>query len=126
LHLSWHLNKLVNPKTNGTVLPILHLNGYKISAPTVFGRMTDDELKALFWGYGYEPRIVSGNDDLHEQMADAVDWAHELIWGIKNDPQVRVAPRLPMIVMRTLKGWTGPRTNIISCPYFLIIWLRCI
>lgn len=106
---AWHLNKLINPKTNGTVLPILHLNGYKISAPTVFGRMTDDELKSLFWGYGYEPRIVSSNDthELHQQMAEAVDWAHELIWTIKNDPQVRVAPRMPMIVMRTLKGWTG-------------------
>lgn len=103
---AWHLNKLIDPKTNGTVLPILHLNGYKISAPTVFGRMSDDELKSLFWGYGYEPRIVSG-DNLHEQMADAMDWAHELIWSIKESPEVRVAPRLPMIIMRTLKGWTG-------------------
>lgn len=103
---AWHLNKLVDPKTNGTVLPILHLNGYKISAPTVFGRMGDDELKSLFWGYGYEPRIVSG-DNLHEQMEAAMDWAHELIWSIKESPEVRVAPRLPMIVMRTLKGWTG-------------------
>ncbi|HSE61895.1 MAG TPA: phosphoketolase family protein [Candidatus Saccharimonadales bacterium] len=105
---AWHLNKLVNPKTNGTVLPILHVNGYKISAPTIFGRMSDDELKSLFWGYGYEPRIVSG-DNLHEQMDEALNWAHELIWDIKNAPEVRVAPRLPMIVMRTLKGWTGPK-----------------
>lgn len=103
---AWHLNKLINPKTNGTVLPILHLNGYKISAPTVFGRMSDDELKALFWGYGYEPRIVSG-DNIHEQMEEALDWAHRLIWEIKESPEVRVAPRLPMIVMRTLKGWSG-------------------
>lgn len=103
---AWHLNKLVNPKTNGTVLPILHLNGYKISGPTVFGRMSDDELKALFWGYGYEPRIVSG-DNLHEQMEGALDWAHQTIWDIKEAPEVRIAPRLPMIIMRTLKGWSG-------------------
>ena len=69
---AWHLNKLVDPKTNGTVLPILHLNGYKISAPTVFGRMSDDELKSLFWGYGYEPRLVSG-DNLDEQLEEALD-----------------------------------------------------
>lgn len=103
---AWHLNKLVDPKTNGTVLPILHLNGYKISAPTVFGRMSDDELKALFWGYGYEPRIVSG-DNLDEQMEEALDWAHQLIWSIKNSTEEIVSPRMPMIIMRTLKGWTG-------------------
>ncbi len=105
---SWHINKLVNPQTNGTVLPILHLNGYKISAPTIFGRMSDDELKALFWGYGYEPRIVSG-DNLHEQMEEAMTWAHQLIWSIKESPQAVTAPRMPMIVMRTLKGWSGPK-----------------
>ncbi len=103
---AWHINKLINPKTNGTVLPILHLNGYKISAPTIFGRMTDNELKALFGGYGYQPRIVSG-DNLHEQMEEALAWAHDLIWEIKNSPETRVCPRMPMIVMRTLKGWTG-------------------
>ena len=103
---SWHLNKLVNPKTNGTVLPILHLNGYKISAPTIYGRMSDDELKALFWGYGYEPRIVSG-DNLDQQMEDTLDWAHELIWSIKKSTEDLVAPRMPMIIMRTEKGWSG-------------------
>ncbi|MGE5327756.1 MAG: phosphoketolase family protein [Thiobacillus sp.] len=103
---AWHLNKLMDPKTNGTVLPILHLNGYKISAPTVFGRMSDDELKSLFWGYGYEPRIVSG-ENLDVQMEQALDWAHELIWSIKKSPQEVVAPRMPMIIMRTLKGWSG-------------------
>lgn len=103
---SWHINKIVDPRTNGTVLPILHLNGYKISAPTVFGRMNDDELKALFWGYGYEPRIVSG-DNLDEQMTDAMDWAHELIWSIKKSSSVVTAPRMPMIIMRTLKGFSG-------------------
>ena len=103
---SWHLNKLIDPKTNGTVLPILHLNGYKISAPTIFGRMSDDELKSLFWGYGYEPRLVSG-DNLDQQMEDALDWAHQLIWSIKNSKEELVSPRMPMIIMRTLKGWTG-------------------
>ncbi|MDK2898854.1 MAG: xylulose-5-phosphate/fructose-6-phosphate phosphoketolase [Patescibacteria group bacterium] len=103
---AWHLNKLVDPKTNGTVLPILHLNGYKISAPTIFGRMSDDELMSLFWGYGYEPRIVSG-DDLDRQMEETLDWAHKLIWSIKEAPQDIVSPRMPMIIMRTLKGWTG-------------------
>jgi len=103
---AWHLNKLVNPKTNGTVLPILHLNGYKISAPTVFGRMSDNELMSLFWGYGYEPRLVSG-DNLDQQMEEALEWAHHLIWSIKEAPETTVAPRLPMIIMRTIKGWTG-------------------
>lgn len=103
---SWHLNKLINPRTNGTVLPILHLNGYKISGPTIFGRMSDDELKSLFWGYGYQPRIVNG-DNLHQQMEEALDWAHQTIWSIKEAPQAIVAPRLPMIIMRTPKGWSG-------------------
>jgi xylulose-5-phosphate/fructose-6-phosphate phosphoketolase len=103
---AWHLNKLIDPKTNGTVLPIVHLNGYKISAPTVYGRMSDDELKALFWGYGYEPRIVSG-EGLSEQMEEALEWAHHLIWDIKEAPQTIVSPRLPMIVMRNTKGYSG-------------------
>ena len=103
---AWHLNKLIDPKTNGTVLPILHLNGYKISAPTVYGRMNDDELRSLFWGYGYEPRIVSG-DNLDQQMEEALDWAHHLIWDIKHSESELVSPRMPMIIMRTLKGWTG-------------------
>ena len=103
---AWHINKIIDPKTNGTVLPILHLNGYKISAPTVFGRMSDDELKSLFWGYGYEPRIVSG-DNLDEQMEEALEWAHHMIWDIKNALEIPVPPRMPMIVMRTLKGWSG-------------------
>ena len=103
---AWHINKIVDPKTNGTVLPILHLNGYKISAPTVYGRMSDDELRSLFWGYGYEPRIVSG-DNLDQQMEDTLDWAHQLIWSIKNSPETPVPPRMPMIIMRTVKGWSG-------------------
>lgn len=106
LATSWHLNKFVNPKTNGVVLPILHLNGYKISAPTVFGRMSDDELKSLFWGYGYDPRLVSG-DNLNEQMSEAIDWAHQRIWDIKNSSDNMVAAHLPMIIMRSPKGMSG-------------------
>lgn len=111
LAASWHINKLVDPRTNGTVLPILHLNGYKISQPTVFGRMSDDELKSLFWGYGYDPRIVNGEDidTVDQQMIDALDWAHSRIWEIKNTEGELVAPHMPMIIMRTLKGWTGPK-----------------
>ena len=84
----------------------MHLNGYKISQPTIFGRMSDDELKSLFWGYGYEPRLVSG-DNLNEQMEQAMDWAHDLIWSIKNSAEEIVAPRMPMIIMRTPKGMSG-------------------
>ena len=105
---AWHLNKIVDPKTNGVVLPILHLNGYKISNPTVFGRMSDTELLSLFTGYGYQPRIVDGTNPefIHRNMEDALDWAYQTIINIKNS-QKSVAPRLPMIIMRTLKGWTG-------------------
>lgn len=108
LNAAWHLNKLVDPRTNGTVLPILHLNGYKISAPTIYGRMSDDELKSLFWGYGYEPRLVSG-DNLDEQMEEALEWAHHLIWSIKESSDTPVAPRMPMIIMRSPKGMSGPK-----------------
>ena len=103
---SWHLNKLIDPKHNGTVLPILHLNGYKISAPTIFGRMSDDELINLFTGYGYQPRIVDG-DDIHHKMEETLDWAHQTIWSIKESEEDVVAPKMPMIIMRTPKGWTG-------------------
>lgn len=108
---AWHLNKLVNPKTNGAVLPILHLNGYKISAPTVFGRMSDDELKSLFWGYGYDPRIVNGEDvdTVDQQLEEALDWAHHRIWEVKHSDEDPIGIHMPMIIMRTLKGWTGPK-----------------
>lgn len=105
---SWHIVKLLNPKTNGTVLPILHLNGYKISAPTVFGRMNDDELKSLFWGYGYDPRIVSG-DNLDDQMEEVLDWAHQRIWEIKKSSDDQVGVHMPMIIMRSPKGMSGPK-----------------
>ena len=104
---AWHLNKLVDPKTNGVVLPILHLNGYKISAPTIFGRMSDQELTSLFTGYGYEPMIVGGQEvNIHYQMQDALTRAYERIQQIKQSTTAGSQP-LPMIIMRTLKGWTG-------------------
>lgn len=107
---AWHLNKLINPRKDGVVLPILHLNGYKISAPTVFGRMSNYELMTLFSGYGYEPRIVDATNcstnEAHDRMATALDWAHDIIDGIRS-AQDTVSPRMPMIIMRTLKGWTG-------------------
>lgn len=102
---AWHINKLVDPSQNGTVLPIVHLNGYKISGPTIYGRMSDNELLSLFRGYGYQPRIVSG-ENLNEQMQDALEWAYHTIQDIKHNKHV-ISPRMPMLIMRTLKGWTG-------------------
>jgi xylulose-5-phosphate/fructose-6-phosphate phosphoketolase len=104
---AWHLNKLVDPRTNGVVLPIVHLNGYKISAPTVYGRMTDKELIDLFRGYGYQPRIVNA-DGIHEQMEESLDWAYTTIMDIKSSHRT-TTPHLPMVIMRTPKGWTGPK-----------------
>lgn len=105
---AWHLNKLVNPKKDGVVLPILHLNGYKISAPTVFGRMSNYELMTLFSGYGYHPRIVDATkaDDPNAEMAEALDWAWSLIQEVREGRDAP-AQHMPMIIMRTLKGWTG-------------------
>lgn len=105
---AWHLNKLINPKKDGIVLPILHLNGYKISAPTVFGRMSNYELMTLFSGYGYHPRIVDATkaDDPNAEMAEALDWAWNLAQEVRSS-QDSVAQHMPMIIMRTLKGWTG-------------------
>ncbi|HKX23968.1 MAG TPA: phosphoketolase family protein [Candidatus Saccharimonadales bacterium] len=105
---AWHLNKLLNPKQNGVVLPILHLNGYKISAPTVFGRMSNYELMALFSGYGYHPRIVDAttSDSPHNEMAEAMEWAWQLIHDIKSNPTT-TQQHLPMLIVRSHKGWTG-------------------
>lgn len=107
---AWPLNKLVDPRTNGVVLPILSLNGYKISGPTVFGRMSDEELMDFFTGQGYKPRIVDGENhpNLDEQMDDAMDWAHTEIQKACNLP-LDQTPHLPMIIMRTPKGHTGPK-----------------
>lgn len=105
---AWHLNKLLNPRKNGVVLPILHLNGYKISAPTIFGRMSNYELMTLFSGYGYHPRIVdvTESDHPHQEMAEAMEWAWQLIHKVKTSKDL-TEQHLPMIVFRSLKGWTG-------------------
>lgn len=105
---AWHLNKLVNPKKDGVVLPILHLNGYKISQPTIFGRMSNYELMTLFSGYGYHPRIVDATtaEDPNAEMQEALEWAHNLIQEIREGSD-EIVPHMPMLIMRTLKGWTG-------------------
>lgn len=114
LAASWHSNKLLNPATDGAVLPILHLNGYKIASPTLLARMSDDELQSLFTGYGHDPLFVEGSDpgDMHRQMAAAMDEAVARIGQIqaeaRSDGWSGDRPRWPMIVLRSPKGWTGP------------------
>lgn len=114
LAASWHSNKFLNPATDGAVLPILHLNGYKIANPAVLSRITDDELDYLMRGYGYHPLYVSGDDpeQVHQEMAAAVDLAVSMIADIqhaaRSEGSTHGRPRWPMIVMRTPKGWTGP------------------
>ena len=113
LATSWQLNKFINPKTDGAVLPILHLNGYKIANPTVFARIPHDELEAFFYGCGWEPHFVEGSDPMtmHRAMADALDDCVEKILAIRDDARENgnmARPRWPMIVLRTPKGWTGP------------------
>src|SRR4051795_1945706 len=108
LAASWHANKFVNPERDGIVLPILHLNGYKIANPTVLSRISHDELEALMTGYGYRPWFVEGSEPgaMHQAMAAALDEIVAELQAIKADPGAR--PRWPMIVLRTPKGWTGP------------------
>jgi xylulose-5-phosphate/fructose-6-phosphate phosphoketolase len=114
LATSWHSNKFLDPATDGAVLPILHLNGYKIANPTVLARIPHDELERLFQGYGYEPQFVEGDDpaDMHQRMAATLDRVLDQIGSIQHAArhgQATTRPRWPMIVMRTPKGWTGPR-----------------
>lgn len=114
LAASWHSNKFVNPATDGAVLPILHLNGYKIANPTVLARVPEDDLTALLTGYGHDPRIVVGDDpaEVHQQLAAACDWAFDRISDIQQEARQERAvhlPRWPLIVLRTPKGWTGPK-----------------
>jgi len=111
---SWHSNKFVNPARDGAVLPILHLNGYKIANPTIPGRMTDAELTQLFGGYGYRPFFVEGHepDAMHQLMAHTLDTVLEEIRAIQQEARASKSvkrPIWPMIVMRTPKGWTGPK-----------------
>jgi xylulose-5-phosphate/fructose-6-phosphate phosphoketolase len=114
LATSWHSNKYLNPVRDGAVLPILHLNGYKISGPTVLARIPRDELDALLRGYGYAPHFVEGDDPLpmHERMATTLDSIIAEIRRIQHEARVHGftrRPRWPMIVLRTPKGWTGPK-----------------
>ncbi|HZL08228.1 MAG TPA: phosphoketolase [Candidatus Dormibacteraeota bacterium] len=105
---AWHTNKLVDPAANGAVLPIMHLNGSKISGPTIFGRMTDKELTDLFNGYGYEPFIVQG-DDIDQKMLDTLETCYQRIAAIQKQAREgdnTFTPRFPMIIFKSLKGWT--------------------
>jgi xylulose-5-phosphate/fructose-6-phosphate phosphoketolase len=115
LAASWHSNKFLNPRRDGAVLPILHLNGYKIANPTVLARIPESELRSLLVGYGHEPIFVSGDDAeaVHQQMAEALESALDEIASIQQSARSNGAttrPRWPMIVLRTPKGWTGPKT----------------
>ncbi|TWJ01673.1 xylulose-5-phosphate/fructose-6-phosphate phosphoketolase [Mucilaginibacter frigoritolerans] len=114
LATAWHSNKFLNPATDGVVLPILHLNGYKISNPTVLARISHEELEQLFLGYGWTPYFVEGDEPelMHKAMAATLDKAIEQIREIKNaafDKENNDRPRWPMIVLRSPKGWTGPK-----------------
>jgi xylulose-5-phosphate/fructose-6-phosphate phosphoketolase len=114
LAASWHSNKFLSPVCDGSVLPILHLNGYKIANPTVLDRIPSTELQALFEGYGYRPLTVDGDEPskVHELMAAAMDEAVREIHEIQRAARAGRAtgrPRWPMIVLRTPKGWTGPK-----------------
>jgi xylulose-5-phosphate/fructose-6-phosphate phosphoketolase len=114
LATSWHSNKFINPIRDGAVLPILHLNGYKINNPTILARISHEELEDLFKGYGYTPYFVEGSDpeSMHQAMAATLDHCISEIHKIQQEARssgVPKRPRWPMIVMRTPKGWTGPQ-----------------
>ncbi len=114
LATSWHSNKFLNPVHDGAVLPILHLNGYKIAGPTVLARIPRDELEALFRGYGYAPYFVEGDDPMkmHQLMAATLDAIVADIRRIQRDARAngfKARPRWPMIILRSPKGWTGPK-----------------
>jgi len=113
LATSWHSNKFLNPVHDGAVLPILHLNGYKIASPTILARIPRSELEALMTGYGYEPFFVEGDEPaaMHRLMADTLDTVTARIGAIQRQARSEgfsTRPRWPMIVLRSPKGWTGP------------------
>jgi xylulose-5-phosphate/fructose-6-phosphate phosphoketolase len=114
LAASWHSNKFLNPITDGAVVPILHLNGYKIANPTILARIPEEELHELLEGYGYAPTFIAGDEpmDMHQRMAALLDLVMDEIQEIQGQARKRgraTRPRWPMIVMRTPKGWTGPK-----------------
>src|SRR5205085_10404488 len=110
LATGWHSNKFLNPARDGAVLPVLHLNGYKIANPTVLARIPERELAALLEGYGHRPLFVSGDEPeaVQQALAGALDEALEEIRAIKASGSTE-RPRWPTIVLRTPKGWTGPK-----------------
>jgi len=114
LATAWHSNKFVNPVRDGAVLPILNLNGYKIANPTILARISHEELEALFRGYGYTPHFVEGSDpaEMHQKMAATLDQVMAQIRRIQREARESgkaERPRWPMIVLRSPKGWTGPK-----------------
>ena len=114
LATAWHSNKFLDPVTDGAVLPILHLNGYKIANPTLLARITREELEQLLRGYGWTPYFVEGHDPalMHEAMATTLDAVTEAILKIQRDARsfgVQERPRWPMVVLDSPKGWTGPK-----------------
>ncbi len=111
LAASWHLNKIINPLTDGIVLPILHLNGYKIANPTIFARIPEEELIKFFEGCGYHPYIVSESNimKMHELMAKTLDKCILEIKEIKSKTRLNKRAVFPMIILKTPKGWTGPK-----------------
>jgi xylulose-5-phosphate/fructose-6-phosphate phosphoketolase len=114
LAASWHSTKFLNPRTDGAVLPILHLNGYKIANPTILARIPEEELVSLLEGYGWDPLVVAGDEPVavHQEFAAALDDALDSIEEIQHRAReggVAARPRWPMIVLRTPKGWTGPK-----------------
>ena len=116
LAAAWHANKVLNPAENGAVLPVVHLNGYKISGPTILGRMSNKEIKNMFTGFGYKPFIVEKNNkqDIYATMAETMDQSYHLIRDIQN--QARSGhdvekPQWPVIILKTPKGWTGVKTD---------------
>ncbi|MCA9805526.1 MAG: phosphoketolase family protein, partial [Cyanobacteria bacterium HKST-UBA02] len=113
LATSWHSNKFINPERDGAVLPILHLNGYKINNPTILARIDHDEIENLFRGYGYEPYFVEGSEteSMHQAMAATLEHCITEIRAIQKEARAngfKKRPRWPMIVLRSPKGWTGP------------------
>ncbi len=113
LATSWHSNKFLNPAQDGAVLPILHLNGYKIANPTILARIDHEELESLLIGYGYEPYFVEGSDPktMHQRMAQTLEEVLAEIRAIQHEARtngVTTYPRWPMIVLRSPKGWTAP------------------
>ena len=115
LAAAWHSHRFMNPATDGMVLPILHLNGYKLSGPSILARFAERELREYFTGMGYEPREVAGHEPMlvHQQMWSAMDWAHALL--LERQSRARAGhlddlPRPPVIILRTPKGWGAPAT----------------